>query len=317
MAVFTKLSQDDLNTIIANYNIGNVTDYQAIEKGVENTNFFLQTNQGKFVLTIFEKKFNKSDLPFFLELMAHLNQHNFPAPQIFRNNKEILNFNYQNKTGIIISFLAGELADNIPINNEIIYNLGKKLAEFHATTQNFNKNRNNQYSLSYLVTLTEKLISKKSITTPEIKLLTDLLPKIKFLDFSNLPQGIIHADLFPDNVFITNNDISGLIDFYFACKDYLIFDIAITINAWCFDHKQNINLELFHNFIAGYQKIRSLTIAEKKHFHNFAIIAALRFYLSRSIDKLAYKKDDLVTAKDPHQYYKILEFYNKNNLVIP
>ena len=316
MAVFTKLSKDDIKTILLNYNIGNLTDYQAIEKGVENSNFFLNTDQGKFVLTIFEKKLYKPDLPFFLQLIEHLNKNNFPAPKIFRNNKDHLDFNFKAKTGIIISFLTGSLAEETEINPIIMFNLGKMLAKFHQITQSFSKKRENQYGVFQLIKLKQKLKLKKAISEQELGLIEYFFTRISQLDLSNIRKSIIHADLFPDNVFITNNEISGLIDFYFACEDYLMLDIAIIINSWCFDKNQNINLNFLNNFIKGYQTITILDKNEKENLHNFCIIAALRFYLSRVADKLEYKKDDLVTAKDPNEYFKILEFYNKNKITI-
>jgi len=312
MAVFTRLDQEDFKAILHNYDIGDFVSSKEISEGVENTNYFLETSNGKYVLTIFEKRVNKRDLPFFLGLMDFLSEHKFPSPEIHRCD-ESLTFNYKAKTGIITSFLSGTIAEKTDITELTIQKIGEKLANIHNLTKNFEKTRDNEYTLMGITKLFQNLKIKRAIPEEQENLVKERIQLLQSRDFSEMKKGIIHADFFPDNVFLQNDSVTGVIDFYFACHDYLAYDIATAINAWCFDSNNVFQQGYADQLLAGYQKIRRLSTRERYYLKDFCSLTAVRFYLTRLHDKTFQDKGALVTIKDPDEYYKRIEFFNQFN----
>jgi homoserine kinase type II len=317
MAVYTKLTDNDIVNILQNYDIGKLESYQEIMAGVENSNFLLKTSQKKAILTIFEQRVNLVDLPFFFNLMNHLVSKSLPCPQIYLHNNSNFTFalklnNNIIKTGAIISFLNGKALSSQEIQVVHCDNLGKMLAKLHLAGSDFKQKRSNDFNLLGINNLYQKLLKSNLITNHNQFIIEKIF--FRFTEnnhYNNLPKGIIHADLFPDNIFFINHEISGIIDFYFAAQDYYIYDLAITINAWCFNHKQRFSWRLFNALCNSYNNSKKLTSQELEGLQDFCLLAALRFYLTRLYDKSNRKKGDLVEIKDPDEYLQKILFFQK------
>ncbi|MFZ8865117.1 MAG: homoserine kinase [Rickettsiales bacterium] len=309
MAVYTKLNNHDLNAILANYNLTKLISASEINAGVENTNYLLTTKTAKYVLTIFEKRVNCQDLPFFINLMNFLATNSFPAPQILTQNNSYI-FNHNHKNGIIITFLPGNIADKITLNKEILFNLGQKLAELHILTTKFPEKRASDFTPNKVIKLFTSIKEKNLLDPQEITLIANIIDNFSAIDLTKLSQTIIHADLFPDNVFLNNNTICGVIDFYFSCYDHLNYDLATTINAWCFDQNINLNQDLLINFLQGYNLTHKLKLIDKKYLLDFCLFTAVRFFLTRLYDKFHQPKDANITAKIPEEFLKRIYFWH-------
>tara|TARA_B100000965_G_scaffold365947_1_gene350809 strand:- start:2233 stop:3201 length:969 start_codon:yes stop_codon:yes gene_type:complete len=314
MAVYTKFSEEDIKLILSNYNIGNLDSFKGIEEGIENTNYLLLANKEKYILTIYEKRVKEEDLPFFSELMIGLNKSGFkcPVPIINKKSNAITKFN--DKKLMIVSFIEGKAKDILSPEN--CRSVGRETAKMHEITKNFTIKRNNDLSIISWRKLFE------SIKDRSIKIHKDL-PKLieaNLIDVEknwpkSLPQGIIHADLFNDNIFFKQDNFSGIIDFYFSCNDFYAFEIAICFNALCFDGPKNnlsFNVTKAKNLIDGYKEIRKLTDEEKRSIKVLSQGSALRFLLTRVFDALNKVEGAIVKVKDPMEYLKRLEFHKKS-----
>ena len=311
MAVYTKLNQGAVENILSNYNLGKLDTFKGIEEGIENTNYFLSINKKKFILTIYEKRVKSIDLPFFSDLMTNLNKANFKCPvPIFNNqNKSITEF--QGKNLMIVSFLEGKAKQNLSPDN--CKSIGVEVAKMHQLTKNFKLKRQNDLSITSWRSLFESVKNQCSKIHKDLpKLIEENLIDVEKNWPKDLPKGIIHADLFHDNVFFNKEKISGIIDFYFSCEDFFAFEIAICFNALCFDGvKENLsfNVTKAKNFIGGYSSIRKLSDIEKQSMKVLSQGAALRFLLTRVFDALNTVEGAIVEVKDPIQYLKRLEFH--------
>ena len=304
MAVFTKLNLEDFNNIIVEYDIGELKSFSPINEGVENTNYLLETTKDKFIFTIFEKRVNYDEVPFFLDLMDFLSVNNFISPKVLKKKNKANHFTYNNKLGIIISFLEGSNKEEV--NNDLCFDLGVNLARMHISLRKFQGRRENNLGAKNIDLLYSSL--KEFIEPDIISVIEKNLLKISSQE--DLPKSIIHADLFPDNVFVKNKKISGIIDFYFSCYDAMILDIAICINSWCFD-KKNIFISLrYMKIIEGYNSVRELESKEKLLLNDFCIFAAIRFFLTRLNDKIHHQEGVLVNVKDPREYLEKIIFFN-------
>ena len=314
MAVYTKFTEENIKSILSNYSIGNLNNFEGIKEGIENTNYFLLVNETKYILTVYEKRVNGEDLPFFSRLMIDLNKFGFkcPVPILNTNNKPITEFN--NKKLMIVSFIEGK-AKNI-LSPDNCKSIGIEAAKMHEITKKFKIKRKNDLSIESWRNLFDSVKNKC------VKIHKDL-PKLieaNLLDVeknwpNDLPKGIIHADLFNDNIFFRENEFSGIIDFYFSCNDFYAFEIAICFNALCFDGPQNnlsFNVTKAKNFIDGYNKIRKLTDKEKKSMKVLSQGSALRFLLTRVFDALNTVEGAIVKVKDPMEYLKRLEFHKNS-----
>ncbi len=314
MAVYTKLNQNKIEEILSKYRLGKLDSFKGIEEGIENTNYFLSINKNKFILTIYEKRVKSEDLPFFSDLMTSLNKANFkcPAPVLNNNNQTITDFN--GKKLMIVSFLEGKAKQNLtPVNCKSI---GFEIAKMHQLTKNLKLNRKNDLSVHSWRKLFYKVKDKCIEIHKDLpKLIEENLNDVEKNWPKNLPKGIIHADLFHDNIFFLQDKFSGVIDFYFSCEDFFAFEIAICFNALCFDgQKSNLsfNVTKAKNFIDGYTLIRKLTDEELNNIKVLSQGAALRFLLTRVFDALNKVEGAIVKIKDPMEYLKRLEFHKNS-----
>ena len=311
MAIYTKLNKEQLQNILLNYKLGNLKNFKGIEEVIENTNYFIETEKGKYILTIYEKRVNNEDLPFFSKLMLDLSKNNFvcPKPISNKNNSYISDLN--NKKFMIVSYLEGASKSSLsPTECKIV---GKEIAKLHQITKNFNFKRQNDLSVKSWRRIFTQVKDRCNKIHPDLpKLIEANLINIEKNWPKNLPSGIIHADLFSDNIFFKNNKFSGFIDFYFSCNDFYAFEIAICFNALCFDGvKQNLsfNVTKAKNLMNGYNEVRKITKDEKNAIKVLSQGAALRFLLTRVFDYINTVDDAVVKIKDPEEYLKRLEFH--------
>jgi homoserine kinase type II len=312
MAVYTKLSENELKDFFSNYNLGKVLSYRGIQEGIENTNYSILTEKGKFILTLYEKRVDEKDLPFFIGLMRNLFDKSFPSPNPIINK----NGNYINKIvgkkAAVISFLEGQAKKVLTPND--CFQVGIYTAKLHSITKTLTGKRENKLSLNswrYIYNKVKKDCSKIHKNLPGM--IEKNLNEIEKNWPKDIPSGIIHADLFPDNIFFKNNKLSGIIDYYFSCNDSYAFEIAICLNALCFEGKNenlSFNVTKAKKFIDGYSSIRKLTEEEKISLKILCQGAAMRFLLTRVFDYLNLIEGALVKIKDPVEYLKRLEFHN-------
>ena len=312
MAVYTKLPEKKLIELFSKYNLGKLLNYKGIKEGIENTNYFVETAKGKFILTLYEKRVDEKDLPFFISLMKNLFDKKFPSPQPLIN----INGNYiseiAGKKAALVSFLDG--SSKKILNPEDCYSVGINTAKLHMITKDLSAKRENKLSINSWRTIYDKVkknCSKIHHNLPNI--IEKNLDAIEKNWPSKIPSGIIHADLFPDNIFFKGNKLSGIIDYYFSCNDFYAFEIAICLNALCFEgQKENLsfNVTKAKKFIDGYSSIRKLNDEEKKSLKILCQGAAIRFLLTRVFDYLNLIEGAIVKIKDPVEYLKRLEFHN-------
>jgi homoserine kinase type II len=312
MAIYTKLSENNLKEFFLKYNLGKLLNYKGIQEGIENTNYFIQTDKGKFILTVYEKRVEEKDLPFFMGLMKNLFDANFPSPKPIINKNGNYVTEISGKKAAVVSFLDGSAKKNLNPND--CHKVGVQAAKLHLITKNLIGKRENKLSVNSW----RKIYKKVQKDCSRIHLnLTQIIEKnldeIENNWPKNIPSGIIHADLFPDNIFFKDDKLTGIIDFYFSCYDFYVFEIAICLNALCFEgQKENLsfNVTKAKKFIDGYSSIKKLTEEEKKSLKILCQGAAMRFLLTRVFDYLNLTEGALVKIKDPIEYLKRLEFHN-------
>ena len=309
MAVYTKLEHQEVKQFLEQYNINNFKNFKGITEGVENTNYLIKTSEQDYILTIYEKRVDENDLPFFIKLLSNLSENNFPCPKPISNkNNEKIN-KIKNKNAALVTFLNGQSKNKI--TSEDCFEIGKITAQLHEITKKFNINRKNNLSIESWQNIFEKTIKQKiDLDETIIKKTKNYLNFLKDKWPKDLPQGIIHADLFPDNIFFTNNKVSGIIDFYFACNDFFAYEIAICINSICFDNNSTFNMTKARNLIDGYSSIRTLGDDEKKYLPILSMGAAMRFFLTRLYDFYHTDNKADVKIKDPFEYLKKIEFHS-------
>jgi homoserine kinase type II len=312
MAVYTKIDNNDVISLSNNYKIDKITKFKGIKKGIENTNYLLKTNKEKFILTIFEKRVQKKDLPFFMNLMEKLSQKKIICPKPLKNSKGKHLYKIKQKQTCIVTYLEG--TDKTNLNYKNCFDIGKNIAKFHKISTKIKLYRQNSMSINKLDTLLKSIKFKSNKTPPELKPTLDAcLKNIKSQWPKKLPEGIIHGDLFIDNIFFKKNKFSGFIDFYFSSNDYLIYEIAICINALCFDKKRNsfvMNNKKIKNLIDGYESIRLFSKKEKNALNVLCRGAALRYLLTRIYDYFNTPKTALIQIKNPNEYLQKLIIHN-------
>ena len=315
MAIYTKLSENNLKDFFLKYNVGKLINYKGIQEGIENTNYFIQTEKGKFILTIYEKRVQEKDLPFFIGLMKNLFDANFPSPKPIINKNGNYITEISEKKAAVVSFLNGFSKKNLSPDN--CHSVGIQTAKLHMITKNLTIKRENRLSINSWRKFYENVQKDCSKIHPNLtKIIEKNLDEIENNWPNNIPSGIIHADLFPDNIFFKGDKLTGIIDFYFSCYDFYTFEIAICLNALCFEgRKENLsfNVTKAKKFIDGYSSIRKLTEKEKKSLRILCQGAAIRFLLTRVFDYLNLIKGAMVKTKDPIEYLKRLEFHNSVN----
>jgi homoserine kinase type II len=307
MAVYTEVSDDELALFIASYDVGALLSYKGIAEGVENTNYLVHTEKGPYILTLYEKRVAPADLPFFLGLMEHLARAGL-TPTPVRDRQGRLLRELAGKPAALVTFMEGVwLRRPQPTHCAA---LGRAMAELHLAGQGFKLRRVNALGVAGWRPLYARFQARADEITPGLAAMIESeLDRLEAGWPRDLPEGIVHADLFPDNVFFLGNRLSCLIDFYFACYDALSYDIAVTLNAWCFDANHAFNIAKGRALLAGYQSVRALTAAEREALPLLACGAALRFLLTRAYDWLHTSNDALVSRKDPAEFVARLAFH--------
>ena len=309
MAVYTKVTEQELSEFLKQFDIGSLVSLTGISEGIENTNYLVQTDKARFILTLFEKRVNPQELPYFLELMTHLAQKGIscPLPVAAKNGETLLLL--CGKKACLTTFLNGNAAEKI--TPEHCGQLGAAMAKMHLAGRDFSRFRKNDLSVDGWEVLLGKIgKAADTVTDGLFNEMTEIFQTVKSRFPTDLPQGVIHADLFPDNVFFSGDELSGIIDFYFACNDALVYELAVCLNAWCFDQDTwDFNPAKAKNMIEEYDRIRPLSDAEKEALPILASGSALRFLLTRTYDWLNRVPDALVTPKNPLEYVKKLRFH--------
>ena len=311
MAVYTKINKRDISYINTKFKNEKFISFKGIKQGIENTNYLLKSENKKFILTIFEKRVSKKEIPFFLKLMEGLNNSKINCPKPLKT----INGNYliklKNKTACIVSFLNGK--DKKKLNSKNCFEIGKVVAQMHLVTKKMKLFRKNSMGIKNLNSLLKSIKFKSKKYNNLEKFLASNLKNIQKNWPKKLPQGIIHGDLFMDNIFFNKNKLSGIIDFYFAGNDYLMYEIAICINALCFDKKKSkfmINKQKIKNLIKGYESIKKISLKEKKSLNILCKGAAIRYLLTRLYDYSNTPKTALIKIKNPNEYYQKLVTHN-------
>jgi homoserine kinase type II len=310
MAVYTDVAAEDLAHFLAGYDIGELLSYKGIAEGVENSNFLLHSSRGHFILTLYERRVAERDLPFFLALMEHLASRGIVCPQPVKNKTGKMLGKLAGRPAAIINFLDGMWIRRPSAAHCAA--LGEALARLHLAGADFAMQRDNALSVAGWRQLYDSCGERADKI--ESNLQKALAAELDMLERNwprGLPQGVIHADLFPDNVFFLGDRLSGLIDFYFACTDTLVYDVAICLNAWCFEPDHAYNVTKGRALLASYAKTRPLSHAEWEKLPLFARGAAVRFLLTRLVDWLDVPPGALVRPKDPREYARKLRFHQK------
>lgn len=308
MAVYTEVSDDDLASFLSRYEVGELLSYKGIAEGVENTNYIVHTTTGPYILTLYEKRVSAGDLPFFLGLMEHLAARQVTCPTPVRDRKGNHLGELCGRAAALVTFLEGFWIRRP--KPEHCSKVGHALAQLHQAGADFKLTRRNALSTWDWRHLFERFASEADSIAPGLEALIEAELDVLETDWPlALPEGVIHADLFPDNVFFLAKDVSGLIDFYFACNDALAYDIAICLNAWCFEQDFSFNITKARALLRGYEEVRSLTEDERKAMPLLARGAALRFLLTRCYDWLNRPAGAVVNPHDPIDYLRRLRFH--------
>ena len=305
MAVYTKIDKKDLLYINKKFRSKKFVGFKGIKQGIENTNYLLKSKNEKFILTIFEKRVSKKEVPFFMKLMDQLNNFKINCPKPLKTYQGNYLIKLKNKTACIVSFLKGK--DKKILNLKNCYSIGKMVAQMHYSTNKIRLYRKNSMGIRNLNPLLNSIKFKSNKFTNIEKFLKKNFIDIKKKWPKKLPNGIIHGDLFIDNIFFKNNKLSGIIDFYFAANDYFMYEIAICVNALCFDKKNSkflINKKKIKKLIKGYESIRKISIKEKNSLNILCRGAAMRYFLTRLYDYTNTPKTALIKIKDPREYYQ-------------
>ncbi len=328
MAVYTHVDEGDLRALLANFDLGALTSFKGIAEGVENSNYFVQTDAGRFILTLYEKRVASEDLPFFLGLMEHLSARGLTCPRPVADRNGVVLHRLGGRDGAIFTYLDGTCA-RVPSPLQCSQS-GEAMARFHALAADFDLHRDNALGLAGWYALRDKLRCAH-IAPAEDYLAATVGPGRTipsgdgtgrvgaFIDQEltavergwpeGAARGVIHADFFPNNVFFNAGELSGIIDFYFACEDVLLYDVAIAINAWCFDLDDTLNVQKSAALLDGYLRVRPQAREELAHLPVLARAAALRFFLTRAFDWINTPADALVVPLDPVAYLKRSMFH--------
>ena len=308
MAVYTDVSFEELEVFLAAYDLGEPHVFKGIAEGVSNSNYYLQTSKGTYILTLYEMRVEVVDLPFYLGLMEHLAAAGIRCPTPVRVKNGAVTGLLNGRAAAVLTFLDG-VSLRRP-KAEHCQQAGLALAELHQAGANFTGQRANALGpLGWRGLANDCVAQADSVAEGLRTLIEEELTALESTWPLGLPQGIIHADLFPDNVLFLNDRVSGIIDFYFACNDALAYDLAVTLNAWCFESDGAFNVTKGRALIAGYQAKRALQLDEKAAFALLCRGAALRFLLTRTYDWINRNPAALVRPKDPREFAKRLRFH--------
>lgn len=308
MAVYTEVGDEELIGFVGEYDIGEVLSSKGIAEGIENSNFALTTSRGTYILTLYEKRVNPDDLPFFLALMEHLAAAGIPCPTPIHGRDGKALRRLAGRPAAIVTFLAGMWPRRITPDH--CAELGRGLAKLHLAGADFAMSRANDLSLGSWRPLLKRSQDRADEVEPGLaRELATELDRLEAAWPSNLPAGVIHADLFPDNVFFRSGKLTGMIDFYFACTDMFAYDLAICLNAWCFEPDRSFNITKARRMLTAYRKVRDFSAEELAALPLLARGSAMRFLLTRLYDWLNTPEDAMVSRKDPLEYLAKLRFH--------
>ena len=308
MAVYTVVDEEALRKFLGNYDIGAPVSFKGIAEGVENSNYLLETERGRFILTLYEKRVEQRDLPFFLGLLEHLAARGLPCPLPVKQRNSSAIARLAGRPAAIVTFLEGMSVSRGTV--EQCRAVGGALADLHRLGAGYSVQRENAMGPQGWSKLTHDIGARADKISPGLAgIIGTELDYLKERWPGDLPAGVIHADLFPDNVFFLRDKLSGIIDFYFACNDLFALDLVIAINAWCFERKAEFNVTKARAMVSGYQERRALTTLESAALPILARGAALRFLLTRAYDWLEQPVGALVRPKDPLEYLHKLQFH--------
>jgi homoserine kinase type II len=302
MSVFTTVTQDQLSIWLKGYSIGTLIDLQGISSGIENTNYFVTTSNGKYILTLFEK-LSFSELPYYLNLMVHLSSHGVPCPSPIKSLENKFFGSLNGKPASLVTYLPGSQLEH-PVPEQCAH-VGALLANMHLSALSFPEKMNNTRGPKWREDMAPKLIPL--LPPEEATLLQKELQFQSLYQFKNLPQGVIHADLFRDNILFDHDTIGGIIDFYFACNDALLYDLAIVSNDWCMDENGKLNDANLLALLRAYHYIRPLTSDERNSWPIMLRAGALRFWISRLYDYHLPREGEITHAKNPAHFRQILQ----------
>lgn len=311
MAVFTSVNEAELSAWLKNYSLGKLVEYEGIASGIENTNYFVTTTSGRFVLTLFEKLTDK-ELPFYLNLMSHLARHGIPCPSPVADSKDNFLGTLNGRPACIVSRLAGKSQMQPDVQHCAA--IGAMLAQMHVAGTSFPDSLENPRGKRWRTMAAEKV--RRFLKAKDVAILEAELELQQKDPTAQLPQGIIHADLFRDNVLFDGDRIGGLIDFYFSCTDTLLYDVAITVNDWCVDVEGRLDKDKAQAMLRAYHAVRPLQQIECDEWKMMLRKAALRFWLSRLYDLHLPRDGELVNAHDPKRYRDILQHHIQANETI-
>jgi homoserine kinase type II len=301
MSVFTTLTLQEVQALLQDFSIGKVTELKGISAGITNTNYFVITDQARYVLTVFENN-SMGELPYFVNLMAHLAAHDIPCPAPIKDKHGIDLRLIKDKPALLISCLNGVNIDDPDAQQ--CAQVGRVLAQMHLASGSFTQVSTNQRDTAWRENTAEQVMEKLSADDQVI--LRKALTFHKGLDLNMLPKGVIHGDLFRDNVLFDGPKLGGFIDFYYACDGVLSYDVAITVNDWCLTETGDFDESRLNAFMQAYTKVRPFNDAEKQVWQGLLCIAALRFWLSRLYDWHFPAEGELTHAKDPNYFKNIL-----------
>jgi len=312
MAVYTQVSEDELSAFLTDYDIGQALSFSGITEGVENSNYRLKTTTGDYILTLYEKRVNVDDLPFFMNLMAHMAHHGVTCPEPVADQHGTVLKTLNGRAAAIVTFLDGT-SNNTP-SAQRCRSAGHALASMHVAGGDFEGHRGNALDHTAWADLLASCgdageALKTGITAMAATRLHDILSNWP----EDLPRGVCHADLFPDNVLFTGDDVTGIIDFYFACIDSHAYDLSIMLNAWCFESDGSFNITKSRQLVAGYQSVRPLSEAEISAIPTLCRGSAMRFFLTRLYDWINTPKDAQVRPHNPMDYWTRLNFHHQVN----
>ena len=308
MAVYTQVNADQVRAFIASYDIGPLETYVGIADGVENTNYLLFTGSGRYILTLYEKRVEEADLPYFLDLMDHLSGRGIPCPVPVHDRAGNALGRLAGRPAALVTFLEGVARSRIEPGH--CRAVGRALALLHSASSDFGESRPNGLSLgAWEQTLKQSEARLEKYDTGLFREVRDAFLHIAETWPESLPRGVIHADLFPDNVFFKDGDVSGLIDFYFACNDFFAYDLAICINAWCFERDADFNITKAGALLRGYEENRTLAAGEIAALPVLCAGSAMRFLFTRLLDWESTPSSAMVRPKDPSEYLGRLRFH--------
>jgi len=302
MAVFTSVTEAELTAWLGGYSLGSLIELQGIPSGIENTNYFVTTSNGRFVLTLFEK-LTADELPFYLNLMAHLARHGIPCPSPVANRHNRFLGEINGKPACIVSRLSGKSLTRPEVTHCAA--VGAMLGQMHIAGKSFCETIANARANSWRASTAPQVLP--FLSAQDAGMLESEVAFHAQNPLTALPQGVIHADLFRDNVLLDGTRVGGLIDFYFACNDCLLYDVAITVNDWCMDADSALDEARTQAFLNAYNSVRPLQNEERAAWPVALRAAALRFWLSRLYDLHLPRDGEMVHAHDPEQFKRILQ----------